>query len=290
MNLSAACSECGRCGRSVCVCPDPRAANCVDLVEFVSTAPDADSFGVGTSPYLGDTGQTGVAVPSVPTEDPTKRYLIRLAGVDVPSTRAIRLVSLRQMIELRSETEEEDETISVAKIQQVSPFWHFTDGNVSWHLRWETNRYARRRSSASQQPGTSPEFFGLGAALIYQVNLADSYTPLNAGIPPGAGVDSLGTWHDIRFPWHNSQPQISSVLYGPGRLVFYASVKQTRPDTRPAIPSVDPSVLSPEDRFVLAFPNAQYGRVGGAITVELFPECPQVPPRCRPRGILRRIR
>jgi len=128
--------------------------------------------------------------------------------------------------------------------------------------------------------GASPSTAGLDSALLYVPPLlAPTYTPPGAGIPPGKSVFQLGTWHDLRYPWHDTHWDMSLPVHGPGRLVLYASVHQTDSDTRPriTIPTAGIEVLRPEDQFVSAFESQDvtvfYGRVAGALTVELFPCC-----------------
>jgi hypothetical protein len=262
---------------------DPR-WGCRTIIELVSAAVDPDLLGVGSSPYLGDYSYTGVRVPRTPTVDQSHRYLFRLCGIEIPSGSEIVIHGLRQLVTLRSEYASGDLTYAL-EFEQVSPFWHFIDGDVSWHLRHHTNIFAAQ-SDAAQLPSTSPGLRGgFDTSLLYTPPLAPTYVPPSAGIPPGIDVDgSLGTFRDIRFEWDLADWTLSTTVSGPGYVVFYASVHQTDPATRVQVPTtiVDVGALRPEDRFLLATraaPNpdeeaietAIYGRVAGAMTVELFP-------------------
>jgi len=274
---------------------DERWNDCPYVVELVSAAWDPDFLGIGSSPYEGDVGYTGIRVPAQPTVDQAHRYLYRLVGIEIPGGRMIVVRGVRQYVSLRTPGIAPPAGVQVPlEFDVESPFWHFIDGNVSWHLRWEANLQTRLNVfDRNQLPGTSPSLAGLDSALLYvpplfpPVHFGPDYVPPGAGIPPGKNVFQLGTWHDLRYPWTNTDWDMSLPIHGPGRLVFYASVHQTNSATRPAIavPPAGIGVLRPEDQFVSAFESAEtpvfYGRVAGALSVELFPCCGYAGPRAR---------
>jgi len=109
---------------------------------------------------------------------------------------------------------------------------------------------------------------GLDSVLLYTPPLAP-YIALGAGIPPGDAVGDLGTMRDIRYPWGSTDWTISELVKGPGAVAFYASVFQTNAEGRPFYPGV--LGMRPEDQFISNFPEAIYGRVAGAMIVEIFP-------------------
>lgn len=263
---------------------DPR-WKCHTVIELVSAAIDNDLLGVGSTPFVGDTAYTGIGVPSTPTPDQRHRYLFRLCGIEIPSGGEIVIRGLRQFIELRSVRSDAVPPLYPLKFEQVSAFWHFIDGDVSWHLKHHQNIFARV-SDAAQLPGTSPGLRGLDTSLLYNPPLLPTYNPANAGVPPGIDVDgSLGTIRELRYPWDETNWTLSTTVSGPGVVVLYASVHQTDPTTRTQVPTdlTDTGALEPEDRFLFATRDpraplsqpgetAIYGRVAGAMTVELFPE------------------
>lgn len=260
--------------------------SCRTVIELVSAAIDIDLLGVGSTPYLGDVAYTGIRVPTTPTADQSHRYLFRLCGVQIPGGKSIVVRGLRQLITLRAATESPADSglFYPLEIEQVSPFWHFVDGDVSWHVKHHTNIFGQQQSDALQLPGTSPGLRGLDTSLLYTPPIIP-YVPPSAGIPPGSDVDgSLGTIREIRFEWDETDWTLSTTVSGPGLVVFYASVHQTNPATRTQVPNTvtDVGALRPEDRFLLATRDprvpvdqpgeiAIYGRVAGAMTVELFP-------------------
>lgn len=241
---------------------------CGGTIELVSSSINTDLTGVGASPY-GDMAVTGVSVPSAPV-DKDHRYLIRLVGVEIPKGFVITIKGLRQAATLRSVVAQEDGSSLVIEREIVSPFWRFMDGNISWHLRYTKNVFTNRLYDTTQAPGTSP---GLGkgydSALLYLPPLVP-YTPPNGGQPPGDGIEDLGSFNDLRYPWEETSWTMEQLISGPGSVILYASVKQTDPTGRPAYPTTCEG-LRPEDQFVSNFPDAIYGRVAGAMTVELLP-------------------
>lgn len=258
---------------------DPRwAHHCV--VEIASASIDSQLLGVGGSPWLGDTAQTGVTVPVAATPDQSHRYLIRLCGVQIPSGKSIVIRGLRQLVTLRallpSRLPLPNPAILPLDLEQTSPLWHFTDANISWHLRKQGHIFSRV-FDAAQTPGFSPGLRGIDTSILYEPPLLPTYTPPSSGIPPGTDVWGLGTFRDLRFPWNEPHWTLATPVGGPALVVFYASVHQSNAGTRQPT-STDPtlSVLRPEDQFIRGtsisgVENAIYGKVAGAMTVEIFP-------------------
>lgn len=240
--------------------------------EIVSTATDDDFLGVGTSPSLGDIGATGVPVPATHT-DPEERYLIRLCGFNVPGGYRARVTGIRQLVTLRAEViiENEsppslDEQLPI-EIEQTSPLWTFPDGNISWHLvHYPNSIYPGADNGPMPGPNQSGDLNALTSAIL----VVSGGTVATGLIPPGNPAAYLGTWRDLRYPWTNTQWTLDARITGPGLVVFYASVKQTNPVTRPIRRSpLDLGAIRQEDRFLLEYPeSARYGRVAGALTVE----------------------
>lgn len=250
---------------------DPR-WRCRSIVEVSSSSFDPDRAGVGSSPYVGDMAATGVRVPTAPTTAQNNRYLIRLCGVQIPNKCAIILHGLRQAATIRCHQVDAECNFVASELEVTSPFWSFPDGNISWHLRLQRNVLTPMISDPNQQPGTDPNLNNLDSSLLYIPPLAPYKAP-NAGIPPGDGLVFLDTWRDIRFPWDNTDWRLHQMVRGPYNLVFYASVHQPDPTGRIVATPADPGALRPEDRFLATFQQAIYGRVAGAMTVELLPEC-----------------
>jgi len=265
---------------SVITHDDPR-WSCPEVIELVSTSFDRDLLGIGSSPYFGDVGALGVRVGQIPTPDQQHRFLIRLVTIYVARNRLLLVRGLRQYATIGGFPP----SVSPSAVGVLSEFpietpsWRFADGNISWHLRWEADLQSRLHMiDPAQLPGTSTSMAGSDTALLYEPPFPP-YTPPGAGIPPGRAVEGLGTFYDMRFPWDEPHAELSIRLPGPGRLVYYASVHQTDPETRPRIfiPAVGVDVLPPEDQYVAGMEgdniDIAYQRVAGALTVELFPCC-----------------
>lgn len=245
---------------------------CDNVVEVSTVTSDDDLNGIGGHPAVGDLGSTGIRVPLAPTTSPSTRYLARLCGIEIPSGYAIIVQGLRQAATIRTQTTENGIPL-VLEREIDSPLWRFLDGNISWHLRHEENLYSRHVSDPAQTPGTDPTMLGLAPALLYVPPLVP-YVPPNGGLPPGGAINGLGSWRDIRFPWTSTDWGMSEIVRGPGRVVMYASVRQTNPSAlvRPLYPDVEG--MRPEDRFVSNFQlTAVYGRVAGSIIFNIMPCC-----------------
>lgn len=265
---------------------------CRTLVELVSASVDSDLQGIGATPYPGDFSSTGVRVPAAATIDQSHRYLIRLCGAEVPAGKAMIVRGIRQAVTIREDYVKLSEVgipvgTFVFEREVVSPWWRFMDGNVSFHLKWmQEVQSVRNVFDPLQLPGTSPSMFGVDSALLYTPNplgpFIGPYVPPGAGIPPGRDVDFLGTIRELRYPWSNTDWDLNVPVVGPGVVVLWASVYQTNPTTRIAMPQLTPPApftdpvtcgLRPEDQFLLQHPQAIYGRVAGALLLDLFPCC-----------------
>jgi len=263
----------------------------------VSASVDSDYQGIGASPVPGDYSTTGVRVPAAPTIDQNHRYLIRLCGAEIPGGAGLVVRGIRQAVTLRAEYARLSEQglpagTFVFEKEVTSPWWHFMDGNVSFHLKW-TQQVQSRRSvyDPRQLPGASPSTWGVDSALIYTPNplglFVGPYVPPGAGVPPGRDVDWLGTLRELRYPWDNTDWDLSVPVIGPGVVTLWASVYQTNTATRipppqltPPAPFTDPlqCALRPEDQFLIQHPTCKYGRVAGALLLELFPCCGDMKP------------
>ncbi len=250
---------------------------------MVSQSFDPDFLGVGSSPWEGDASSIGVVIPHGPTRSQAERYMVRLLQVEIDQRRAIIIRGIWQYATIRALPMSRSAGCGLVPVELeiTSPGWHFQDGNISWHLRYEPHRFSPESIYDANQPnGASPSLSGQDSALLY-VPPFFPYTPPGAGIPPGAAVDFLGTWRDLRYQDPSSNELAITVL-GPGRVTFYASVHQTNPLERCGL-NLPAGVGRPEDQFVAAFeetndaPDVIYGRVAGGLAVELFPCCEDLP-------------
>lgn len=260
-----------------------RRTGCENLIELVSQSRDPDYAGLGSSAFQSDTSGIGVVVPAFATTSPTNRFLFRLAGIQIPGGFGIIIRGLRLAQTIRTVLTATSDDPYPIELEVTSPFWHFNDGNVSYHLMHQGDSQTAYRNvpdtgTGVQLAGTSPDFrsYGAGSSLLYRNydSILRTYTAPSMGRPPGSGVAHLGNIHDLRYPWENTDWSLHLPVMGPGAVVLYASVFQPNVGIRPAFPGCSAiSVLRPEDQFVAAFPDAVYGRVAGALTVELFPCC-----------------
>lgn len=238
------------------------------FVEVSSQSSDSTKFGVGTSPFLGDVASLGVAVPAAATLTQTTRYLVRLCTLDIPSGMQAMIRGVRQNVVIGAI----DSNGYPVEREVESPSWSFTDGNISWHIRHMLPQESRTIFDAAQTAGTEPSTAGTDPALLYNQPLAPAYVPPGAGMPPGKAIGQLGTWRDLRYPWTNTDWSLRVPVIGSGRIVFFASIRQTNPESRVAPANCPPSLsgLRVEDQFLASVPLAVYRRVAGAMLIEQF--------------------
>lgn len=233
---------------------------------------------VGSTPYVGDITQTGIALPAAPT-GPLNRYLCVCCGLRVGINSRCIIRHLRQLLTIGTELSMAGGAVLPVEVPVTSPTWHFVDGAVSWHLRMldptVDTRFIRYLDGAAPvAPFTAQWDTQLPAILTRRQPFGvDPYTPQNGGVPFGLDVGNLGTFRDIRYPYTtgDGQAEIGLEVKGPGILILYASVRQTNPEERPRPPEDIPLLdgLAPEDQFILTHPNSRYWRVGGSMIVDL---------------------
>jgi hypothetical protein len=253
------------------------------IVQVVSKASNQFNSIVGTGFGLGDMSQTGVPLMLLPpTISQNNRGLVRLCGLSIPALSGIHILGFNQLATIISPVV--TGTIPVQGFQFfelniTTPTWSFPDGgNINWVIQYQPTKSTGPDSAPifgdpGVPLGASTGFEPLDAALLYRPPFGPYRNP---GPPPGFGVETLGSMNEIRSPWGNTNLWLNYFLPGPGTLVFYASVYQPNPATRP-MPLVpftasQLAALGPEDRFVQTMPNVIYGRVAGAMTVEILPD------------------
>jgi len=258
-------------------------------VYFASTGPDPSMNFLGSSPYAGDVGATGIVLPPDPSTSEATRYLVRTAGFAVPPGSVARVVWIRQLVTIGTTVSvEQNGPDYPIELPVVDPFWHFLDGDVSWHLRRQPGYERPNREFFADTAIARPYSYtrdATGPAIVARLLPVSAggpgYLALNGGVPYGAELAGLGTFRDLRYPWTTSIPPDTNLdiqVVGPCKVNLYASVYQTDPDRRP-----DPPVIiegpwtRPEDSFVWRFPEARYWRVGAELAVD-FCDSPE---RCR---------
>lgn len=247
----------------------------------------ADPFGTPLSPYT-----TGIQIPTA-TAAPG-RYLFALCGRTFQQGQRARLVGIRQGIELLGTVAVEGGILFPYTLEQVSPWWRFLDGNISWHI---TRIGYPNRYKPLNGPADSDGFifrYSLAPALLYETPvLGAGYVPPNGGRPVGDPLrGDLGCIHDLRWNWRDDHAwsSLDVEFEGPCDVIFWASVLQTDPATRPTQPTfTDVEGLGPEDKFLQRVPNAIYNRVYGNMIFEKrspWPARPgtMLPEWCTPIG------
>ena len=250
---------------------------------------------VFADPY-GTLTQLGLSIPSaIPTAYPkpyANRYLALLVSAKFEPGEVVRLVGMRQRVLIGLN---QGGTYPIYK-DVTTPEWHFTDANISWHLRRVAlegvyNRNVFNRAESMFRTSGTP-------SILFEKSPLEvgGYAPPNGGQPPGnVVIPEFGNFHDVRFPWvdDHAWDSLDIEVRGPCAINFYASIQQTDPDTRPTLSGLtDPQIaeLVPEERFLQRFPSAIYTRIAGSLIFEeanLYPEpvemvdcTPDCPPKC----------
>jgi hypothetical protein len=251
---------------------------------IVSTSQiDLAYTGIGSSPMAGDINGAGIVIPDTRTPNRSRRYLMRLCGVNVNEGARVIVRSIRQLLTIGAVTESNQPGVGYPyELAVTSPVWRFVDGNVSWHLRKVNPKVpeAGPRQFNDVAPLVTPysaSQYGISSTILTRDGAGGAYVPLNGADAYGDPVAGLGTFYDMRYPWPNStEPaDLGIEVSGACDLVIFASVYQTDPTTR-IVPAVAPNLLTigPEDRFLAAFPNARYHRIGAEMVVDI---CNPVP-------------
>lgn len=222
------------------------------VIEVSTSGPDDSRRGIGSSAALGDWSNTGIRLPDRPAPRDGQislaenRFLVRLAGVSVPAKHVARVFGLRQSLTigqvLRSTVGSGPSSWARTypiEVEQTSPFWSFIDGNVAWHLRVVQNLTGPSIVANKVPPGYDTRLSGTTPAILCEpgTDPTTQYVALNKGRPPGtavAGLSTLSTFRDLRFPWWQQSPGTSMnvEVAGPCWIVLFASVLQTDPSTR----------------------------------------------------------
>ena len=271
--------------------------------EISSSGIDQALQGVWSDPY-GGIYNVGLIIPQVlPSESNWKnRLLFTLAFARFGAHRRVRLVGARQLLTMAAQLNPGSGTSNYILEKQIeTPYWHFPDGSVSWHIM-RVPPGMNTQFNTSNGDGLAYRYAQNAALLFEEHPELSSYVSPNAGIPYGVPLaPSLGNFHDIRFPWVNDHAQtaLDIEFEGPCDIVFFATVKQTDPDTRMqlVLPGSLPGgtgCIPKEDAFLANFQSATvpptYWRIGGSLIFEeaaIFPwprylEEDEVNPWCIP--------
>lgn len=252
-------------------------------IDQSSAAFDPDNEGVGST-YLNDPAASRIFIPEAPTGQGS-RYLVRTAAIAVEAYQKCRIRGIRQAIGigcmLKGLNRANEPIQYPLEMDQLSPFWRFTDGNVAWGLRilpGPPATRAPRRRAPGLSPGENTDYAsGTESAQIVDINPARNAPA--AGFFPGKAIGSLGLFRDLRYFWR-AQGGIYSIDYevaGPCIIGLFASIKQTNPVTRQKLIDLVPNDYippTPEDAFVLDLERrgmepARYRHISGAIIAEI---------------------
>jgi hypothetical protein len=270
--------------------------------EYQSWGIDQSAAFVETDPF-GGLSSLGVKVPTLstaalpsanpPTLGYNSRYLFHLASFHVPeSGGCARITGYRLNVQIWALQSGEGGNRYV-KQTVYDPAFSFQDGNWSWHLRFipDVGMNGIRVSPplpVNQNDGTTANLDGTAyrwadtPAILYEnmlvaagdpfyVDLLD-YTPPNSGRPWGEPLAGMGTFYGVSTPWntHGAWSALDIECDAPGTYALFCSVRQTNPSTR--TPLTPPGTffgngLSAEEQFLLNFPTAFIGSVGGSLVV-----------------------
>lgn len=264
----------------------------------VSTAGYDPALGlIYGNPNQSPTGPGLIVPQTVPASG--DRYLFVLAAFQLNAGEIARIVGIRQYLSIAAfpftsggDAGPAFDYRYVLEQPVTSPMWHFSDANVSWHLRRYTSQPQPRFNPNNQQNVAYKT--SIQPALLYVSPPKLGYSAPAGGRPPGTVlVPDLGSFQDIRFPWQNDKAwdrTLDVEVEGPATFAFYASVAQTNPDTRPVmtlpgtLPGGTSTAFVPEELFIQNFPTSYYYRIAGSLIYETpsFYEDDDRPTWCRP--------
>lgn len=223
--------------------------------------------------------QLGLSIPSVvPTfygKANLDRYQVLLVSVKFVQGESARLVGMRQRLLIGQNQPGGDGGSNPYPVYTpvVTPEWHFSDGNVSWHLR----RMALE-TVASQSIYNAAELAFRTSdtpSVLFEnapVQSGGYAAPYGGAIPGNVLLPEFGDFHDMRFPWQDDHAwdSMDVEIRGPCAINLYASIRQTNPSTRTplVIGSANPNVLVPEEQFLLNFSQSVYTRIAGSLIFE----------------------
>lgn len=243
-------------------------------IEVTTYAFDPEKLGVGTGPLPGSAFSSSILVPALPTPNEAHRYMILLAGFQIPEyTRAVlRWARVGGTIGSLILDQAGTGLIPLDFEIQTNTF-SFVDGDVLFGITYQPNVTYENFPivDPNQIRSTSTSLYDPESALKYVPPLFP-YTPPAGGVFPGNPVSGYGAFSDWgRFPQNNPTEQ-AIPFEGPGAIYLWASLHQTDAATRNKLPqSLLPlaSLLSPEDGFLLANPNAIYRRLYGSMAFDV---------------------
>lgn len=258
---------------------------------------DEANQGLTTDPFVPASTPTslGLRIPPVISTTPQPRYLFLLAQRNLSRGKTV-IRGIRQGLTIgTSLSNSSDVPLTAEEFLVTSPFWKFSDGNVSWHLVREPND-----SRVLQRPNTDAASWAYmestTPAMLYQTfsnsNINANGQPyyydigMTAYLPPSPNawqpIAGLGNFKDMRFPWNlpTNSVAIDETVEGSCKISLYASVLQTNPTTRaqailPSVSNVYPGGVTAESAFVNSIgvgegggTSAMYWRVFGSILFE----------------------
>jgi hypothetical protein len=245
---------------------------CAGRHEIVTAGRDPALGFIGSDPW--DTATyTGLIVPSATSASiGGARYMFMLARERFQDgEQGVKLVGIRQYLDLVATITPEGGSVQTYHKEIRRPMFHPPDGNVTFHVMVIANTFRDTRNplnadSFIYQDSKTP-------ALLYQTTAP--YVPPNGGQPWGKPIGaSLGNIHDIRYPWHQSNPEVmlDIPIPVPCDVALFASVRQNDPSTNPvasALTAGQIASLDPEEQFLVNFAaTAQYGRIAGSLIFE----------------------
>jgi len=246
------------------------------LIYELSTQGFDPAFQDVASDSSGGGYNVGLVIPQTPplVNLPKNRYLFLLAYAQFAANERAKIIGMRQLVTIGQYVPEDPQDPNSAlyslEMEVETPFWHFTDGNITWYLQRIPQVSYPIRNAANAE-GLQYRY-GQTPSLLFQ-DPPPAYVPPNGGRPYGVPLTpDLSGFHDLRFREKYSSKYFEIPIVGPCDVALYASVQQTDPATRTTLTlpeGVLPSALpNKEDQFLLNFPEAVYRRVSGSFIVE----------------------
>lgn len=247
--------------------------------ELSTAGLDPSLQNVSSDPH-GGAYNVGLRIPPAPpaVSKPQNRFLYILSMMRVNANAKVRVVGMRQLVTIGQFVENDAGQRYPVEIEVESPFWHFSDANITWYIQrvppLNINTAGFDEASTTSTDSEGAQFaYSVTPALLYQ-EIATAYVPPNGGAPYGVPLTpDLSGFHDLRFNWRSNNAWNNSLdiqVEGPCDIALFASVQQTNPETRPVLGVTDAQIpyISKEDAFTVNFPEAVYWRIAGSLIFE----------------------
>lgn len=223
----------------------------------------------------------GIRIPTLPV----MYRLVLLSFVLLPGDRLVGLRQLLKIGQIMTSGDAGSHALYPETRDVVTTGWTFLDSFNCWTITMEPYVDAERRRGPLDMPGFL--FEADSPCLTYETATLNKpptlpwYLDLLTYKPPGMRGQTIQVLREVRYPWRKSEFWALNIETEiPVRIYVYLDLKQSNPETRPALaPALNPAApaqawpvaaLDPEELFIQPqlYPNAVYFSAAAAASIE----------------------